>query len=454
MSFLNKKTLNKLNWEFFFRHLFHTFILHILYYMKTFLIFLSFIYFTSVLSQETEICYTDYIYKDSIMTVQIYREGWDLSYPAIKLNSDEKLTLSFDCIGNETNDYYYKLIHCTYDWKPSDLMTMEYINGISENPITNYNFSFNTVVNYTHYEVNFPENGVEITKSGNYIILVYQDNDEKNIVLTKQFIVFEPLAPITAQINKSSDINLIKSHQEVDFTISANSIPLNDAYTEIKPVILQNGFWNTAINNLTPNMVKDKEIIYQFNSDCIFAGGSEFRNFDAKDLKYQSQNIREIIFETPYYHIKLYNDDDRRFKIYKQNDDLNGKYLVKANSRANSQTEADYINVYFTLPMPTPIQKGSLYIFGQLSNNQLSEKNKMIYNYNTHSYQLRLMLKQGYYNYQYILLNDDNPKPDNTFIEGSHLETENDYLIIVYYHAFSSSYDRIIGYTVVNSFNK
>jgi len=403
---------------------------------------------------ENHLRYEDYIYKDSIKSVLIYREGWELSYPAIGLYADERLTISFDEISNETRDYYFKLIHCTYNWKPSDLMPIEYINGVTEDQISDYRFSFNTVIDYTHYELSFPNNDMQITKSGNYIILVYEDGDVENIVLTKRFIVYEPETSIRARVERSSNLDLIKSHQEINFIVNANNLPLNDPYTELKPVIIQNGFWNTMVSDFQPNMVKDKEVIYNFNENCIFPGGSEFRRFDGKDLKYQNQQVREIIFEPPFYHFKLYNDEERRFKIYNNDEDINGKYLVKANYRTNSKTEADYIHAYFTLPMDAPITDGNLYIFGQLSNGQFTKDYRMIYNYKLKAYQIRLMLKQGYYNYEYVLLKDGETKGDATYIEGSHYETENDYIILIYYHAFTSDYDRLVGYTVVNSVNR
>ena len=235
---------------------------------------------------ENHLRYQNYIYKDSIKSVLLYREGWELSYPALNIGSSERLTLSFDEISNDTKDYYFKLIHCTYDWKPSSLMQIEYISGVPEDQISDYKFSFNTVIDYTHYEVSFPNEDMLLTKSGNYIILVYEDGDEENLVLTKRFLVYEPKTSINAKVERSSRLNLIKSHQEVNFIVNANDLYLNDPYSEIKPVILQNGLWNTAVYNIQPSMVKDKEIIYNFNENCIFPGGSEFRHFDSKDLKF------------------------------------------------------------------------------------------------------------------------------------------------------------------------
>ena len=213
--------------------------------MKQNIFILLFLYVIVVFSQtnnddyfdNNQIRYTDYIYKENIKSVILCREGWELSYPAINLYSNERLSLSFDEISSDTKDYYYKIIHCTYDWKPSDLMPMEYIKGITNDQITEYKFSFNTIVTYTHYFLNFPSNDMLITKSGNYIIIVYEDNDEENIVLSKRFLIYEPVVSINARVERSSNLGLIKSHQEVNFIVNADKLSLNDPYTEIKPVI-------------------------------------------------------------------------------------------------------------------------------------------------------------------------------------------------------------------------
>ncbi len=400
---------------------------------------------------ENYLRYENYNYKDSIFAVKIFRAGWRMSYPVISLNSNDQIKLIFDEVGRDVKDYYYKIIHCTSDWKQSDLMPMEYINGVENNQISDYDFSFNTVVSYTHYELKIPDDDMQITKSGNYILFVYEDNDEEKPVLTRRFMVFEPMVDIQGRVDRSSNVDNINTNQEVNFKILTNQLYVNDPYTEIKTIILQNGFWAFSQKNISPSMVKDKEIIYNFNAECSFSGVNEFRHFDAKDLKYQTQNVKQIIFENPYYHFKLYDDEVRRFIIYKSDDDIDGKYLIKANYRTNSDIEADYINVYFTLPYDAPLSNGNIYVFGDLSDGTFTKQNRMIYNYRKKAYQLRMMLKQGYYNYWYVLLKDDTDKPDATYFEGSHYQTENDYMILVYFHSMNSTYDRLVGFNVLNS---
>jgi hypothetical protein len=53
-------------------------------------------------------------------------------------------------------------------------------------------------------------------------------------------------------------------------------------------------------------------------------------------------------------------------------------------------------------------------------------------------------LKQGRYEYAYAIQNKDN-LPDDVAIEGSHSQTENEYLVLVYTRNLQYNYDELIG---------
>lgn len=422
------------------------------------LLLLSLISFSQEESEEyyndNHLRYEDYTYKKDIRSVKIFREGWELSYPFISLNSNDRITLLFDDIEHDVRDFSYKIIHCTYDWQPSELMPMDYLVSLTNDMVSDYKFSFNTVVSYTNYQINIPNDDIQFTISGNYLLIVYEDDDEENLVLTARFSVYESFVGVTGALSRANEIEKRKTNQQVNFTVNLGSLKVNDAYQEIKPVILQNGFWNTEVSDITPNFLRDRELVYDYNDKMSFQGGNEFRNFDIKDLKYQSQYIREIVFEDPFYHIKLYDDESKRFKVYLSDHDINGNYIIKTNYRQDSDTEGDYVHIYFTLPYDAPIIDGDLYVFGRLTDGTFTKKNRMIYNYDKKAYQLRLMLKQGYYNYQYVYLSDDEKKADISYIEGSHFQTENDYLVLIYFRGFTSRFDRLVGYEIINTIGK
>jgi hypothetical protein len=75
----------------------------------------------------------------------------------------------------------------------------------------------------------------------------------------------------------------------------------------------------------------------------------------------------------------------------------------------------------------------------------------MTYNQEKGMYQLDLLVKQGYYNYQYVFVPKGTSDTDEKYFEGSFYETENDYMILVYHRPYGARYDRLVGVKVFNS---
>ena len=125
------------------------------------------------------------------------------------------LRLSFDDLEADQKEYQYKIEHMTFDWKPSSILVSEYLDGFQQNTIQNYENSFNTLVNYTHYSVQFPNNTIRFKKSGNYQISVTDNNG--TLIFKRRFTYFENSATIATKINRSR--NTSNTHQTVNFTI-------------------------------------------------------------------------------------------------------------------------------------------------------------------------------------------------------------------------------------------
>ena len=132
---------------------------------------------------ETKI-FEDKIYDQNINTVRIYKFNDQLSNPIIFLNLKDSLRLSFDDFNDEYRKMYYRIIHCDSEWKKTDINETEYLKGFSVNEIYDYENSFNTKIKYRNYFLKIPNREIEITKSGNYIIQIKDDN---KILLEKKF---------------------------------------------------------------------------------------------------------------------------------------------------------------------------------------------------------------------------------------------------------------------------
>lgn len=400
---------------------------------------------------ELHIRYDNFIYKPSIHTVLLHKEGFELSPPIIELNTDDRLLLSFDDFSDDIKEYFYTVIHCDADWKPSEILPSEYISGFTEVKIMDYKFSVNTVQKYIHYQSSFPNENFKITKSGNYILMIYENPKPDSIVLTRRFMVYEPRISIDIKVKRPTNVDYHDTKQEVDFEINYQGLTITDPFSEIKVVVMQNNRNDNAIQNLKPSFIRPNHLIYDYQEENTFWGGNEYRHFDIKSLRYQSEKIDSIVFGDNKYHVYLYKDKPRRFRPYSTEIDINGKRLISVQEGNDAGTEADYVYVHFCLAYDYPLVDGNLYVFGALSDWTIKNECQMCYNYEKKQYELTLYLKQGYYNYEYLYYKDGDKCADNTFIDGSFYETENDYTVYVYYRRITDRYDKFIGYKQVSS---
>jgi len=394
---------------------------------------------------------TDRVYKSSIKTVQLHREGWDLTYPLIELYGSDRLELSFDEITDQVGNYSYTLQHCDADWLPSRIAPEEYLDGFTENPLQDYSLSFNTTVNYIHYKLILPNDQVRILLSGNYLIKVFENYDPGQLVLVKRFSVAEPLASIEGRAGRPAMSLLRDEGQQVSFLVDLGSVQVNDPYSEIKVAIQQNNRGSMCIRNLKPLFTRGKVLDYNYQEENVFKAGNEYRYFDIKSLRYQSQFIKSIDYQAPCFHVHLYPDQPRDRGPYFFHEDLNGRFYIEVQEGVNRETESDYVYVHFSLPMDAPLVHGDLYVSGALTGWEYKEENRMEYNFDRKAYEGTLLLKQGHYNYEYAFIQEGSTFPDAAYIEGSHHDTENDYVVYVYLSTITSRYDRLIGFQYLNS---
>lgn len=390
--------------------------------------------------------YNNKIYDDDIHTVQLYPVGDSLGLPVIQLNSGQ-LLLQFDDFDQTTKNYSYKIIFCNADWKPADIPKLQYSGGFASGFINDYAYSLNTYQPYIHYRLAFPNDELQLKIPGNYLLIVYKDNPDKPII-TRRFRVYQNKVSITPDIHQATVVQDRDYNQEVDFTVTLGNLNIQDPYSDIKPVLMQNYRKDNKIVGLKPVFVKSNELVYDLDRKNNFAGGSEFHGIDLSNTKYLSQNLQRIAMnpELNRYHFYLYPDKTRAYKAYSSEQDIDGKYVIRNENGNNNETEADYVFVTFTLPYDVPEKNGSMYLLGAFNCWQMNENNRMYYDYKKQAYTLNLYLKQGYYDYAYAFLPDKSDKATFMYTEGDHFETENTYQIFIYSREINNDFDELVGY--------
>ncbi|MFV0289462.1 MAG: DUF5103 domain-containing protein [Mangrovibacterium sp.] len=404
---------------------------------------------TSALAANTVDYYDNQLFKKGIRSVQLYQGDDPLTLPIIRLGTDEFVTLKFDELHANQSDYYYTVLHCDANWNASFLMQSEYLDGFLDNPLNDFALSFNTKVEYTNYKLELPNENINFRYSGNYILMVYEGNDRQNVVLTRRFYVLEPSVEIKGRIKPATFDAYQGDNQELDFEVNMAPFVLNDPNQEVKVVLQKNRRWDSAVTNLKPRYFKEKVLNYNYDQENVFPGGNEFRYFDMRSWKYTGEGVAGIGEFNGFQHVTLNVDELRSNKKYFYYAEMNGQYRVESQDKDkyDYDTECDYAFVHFTLKMPSPLVGGKLCVFGALTDYELSDKYAMTWNFETQQYELSILLKQAYYNYQYVYVPDGENRADETVVEGTYYETENDYQLFVYYRKLNSGrYDQLVGF--------
>lgn len=368
--------------------------------------------------------------------------------PILRLGN--RINLSFDDIIGDEADYYYTIEHYNFDWTPSQLSKNEYLEGFDNVRIMNFTNSLNTLQPYTHYELSIPNNNIKQLKvSGNYLLSVYNSNRE--LVFSRKFMVYEPIAQISAEIKRSRDLNFIDEKQVVNFSINSPDLLLKNPDQNVKVSLVQNYNLKLAISDLKPQYTIANELIYRYDTESSFWGGNEFLQFDNKEIRVTTSDISSVELGDLYHHF-LFLDFTRNSQSYTYNPDINGGFVVRNIQAQNSDVEADYVWIHFRLKNYDIIENGDIHLYGGFNNFELNKSTMLTYNEETGYYEGARLFKQGYYNYKYVLLNQDGSIDDGS-ISGNFDETENVYTIMVYYHPPGARYDRLIGVGSANSRN-
>jgi hypothetical protein len=412
--------------------------------MKYFSILIFLIAFQVAFSQES----ADIIEPEHIKTVTLRSTNSNKYAPIISLG--ESFLISFDDLEADQKDYFYKIEHFNFEWEPSGISDREFIAGYDQDRIRDFENSFNTLQFFTHYKVSFPNRNTKIIISGNYKISILNDDDE--ILFTRRFIVYEPKVNVGVSVHRSRDVSESDTKQTVQFIINHPNLLINNPKQEIKTVLLQNNDWNTAITDLEPQYYRGTQMLYKYIDRTNFWAGNEFHYFDSKSVRNSTLTIARVESGPELYHTILYTNEERIDRPYTLYPDINGNYVIRNIRGEDDAIDSDYTWVFFTLESLEDLEGKRIYVNGSFNNWRFDSSNEMTYNKNTDLYETKLLLKQGFYNYQYITINQSDVI-SNHDIDGSFYQTENEYSVLVYYKKFGSRYDSIIGYGKGNSEN-
>lgn len=400
-------------------------------------LFSSLLAHTQVLNEITNV--------DFIKSISFKSETGKHQFPLI--TKGENFTLQFDDLLAEDNDYYYVIEYFDHDWKPSSLYKNEYLSGLDNLRISNHKSSYGTLQRYTHYKLTLPNENTQFLVSGNYMISVFDTNDE--LMFRRKFLIYEELASIEAGVFRSRELEQFSTHQTVQFSVNPIGINIRNPNNDLKIILLQNEQWDNAKKLSKPQYIIGQELHFRYDLPAQFEGGNEFFHFDTKDNRITNPSI-SYVEQEDLYQTYLFTDPERANYPYTFNPDINGDFIINTVLGEDPDTEADYTQVHFSLAKQYTLRDEEIFLFGKFSNYELNENYRLIYNPSYEVYERTLLLKQGFYNYKYVWKTEEGLEKNK--ISGTHAITENQYLILLYIWDVGNQYDALIGVKTLSSF--
>lgn len=389
-----------------------------------------------------------------IHTPSVYPKGNPVGYPFVDLNSRQVLEFRFDLAGLDREDLHYTVIHCDHQWRPSDLESNQYLRGFNFLRITEMEASFGTRESFVNYHFFFPNDMMEPTVSGNYAVVVFdgtRPDDQSSWLLIYRVVFFESQVRINARVQPSSVVRNRFSHNEVTSELIADNYRIINPMGELNMSILCNGEWRRGIHGLKPAYVRPDAIVFEYSDGrSALPGGNEWRDFEMKDMRFAGLGVEAIRGGSDAWHVYLRPDIPRGGKAaYDSRNDLNGRFLVRSDIASDSHLEAEYVKVHFTLRMPE-WKEGYVAIEGGLSKFS-NEPWIMKYDVTSGAYVFDAMIKQGYYNYRYMIYDNYQASGDWSVTEGNFSATENDFQIFMYHFDRRLGADRVVGFHALRS---
>jgi hypothetical protein len=399
--------------------------------------------------------YPDQVFNPNIRTIKFNIYGDQLGYPIIRLNSNDKLELNFDDMDPEVKNYFYTFQLCNSDWSPVQMSYFDFVRGFTQVRISTYRVSSSVLTRYIHYQATLPDRNCMPTKAGNYILKVFLNGDTTQLAFTRRLLVYDSRLAIAAQVQQPFTQQFFRTHHKLQVAVSTKGVTVTYPNQQIKVVALQNYRWDNCIKDIPPLFFRNDMVEYNTEKDFLLAAGKEWRWLNLRSFRLLGDRVQKQTNTDSTFELYVKPETDRVNQRYYFFRDLNGMFTSETTENVNPFWEAEYAKVHFTYIPPgnAPYPGKDVYLFGEITNYGMLDSAKMRFNTLTGAYETTLKLKQGYYDYMYVTKDKTDNKSgfSTNFTEGSWWESEDHYMILVYYRELGGRYDQLLGVAQLNS---
>lgn len=363
----------------------------------------------------------------------------------INLEQQRGLRLSFDLLEDHARLLGYRLTHCNADWSPSLLNSSEALEGFAEGELEVPLASNATLTSYQHYNLNLDPETLRFRASGNYLLTIYDLDAPEQILLALPLLVAEHCATTQASVRDRSWQGHSTTHQYISCRIPRVHLSLTNPEQWLSIQVLQNGQWEGLQSFTAPSSVEADEVIYSLSQALPFSGGREYYRIEHLEDYQGAQGIGKLERESSRITAQATPHWLDSLAPYLYEPDLDGKQVIRTTAPIDPDTEADYHWVEFIL-RGEPIE-GKVLLQGEAFAFLPESSRQMTYDPESKSYRLRLPMKVGYQEYQFVRASSIAKRSAQTSILGSHSQTTNTYAVLTYLRTPSDRADRLLDLT-------
>ena len=381
------------------------------------------------------------VYNPQVKSLQVVvNQNWQ-SLPVMKLNSEDRLHVSFDELSHDYHRYVYHVERCEADWTTAgEVFESDWLAGFNDNIIDDYEYSINTTVLYTHYRLTLPNDQCRLTMSGNYRLHIREDGSDEDI-LTAEFIVTEQSMLLSMAATTNTDTDTNGRHQQVTMAINYRNLAVTQPEEQIRTVVMQNGREDNCRRNVRPSYISLNGLEWDHCRELIFEAGNEYRKYEVLDPSHPTLGIDYIRWDGEYYQVFPFMSEPRPNYLY--DEDADGAFYIRNSDNRENDTVSDYVWVNYRLKSQ-PGLDGQIVIDGMWAT-EADDTYRMTYDAESGLYTASILQKQGYYSYQY-LWEHENGKRSVLPSEGCFYQTENRYQALVYYKEIGARTWRVVAY--------
>ena len=381
------------------------------------------------------------IYSPQIKSLQAVVNQDFLSPAVMRLHTDDILQIAFDELSHDYHRCAYTIERCEADWTPSEEMfESDWLEGFNAIVIDDHEQSVNTIIPYTHYQLQIPNSQCRLKMSGNYRLHIIDDESQQELACV-EFMVTDQTMSLFMEASTNTDIDHNISHQQLSISLNYNNHIVTNPQEQIRMVVRQNDREDNSRLHVSPSFIQANGLRWQHHQQLIFDAGNEYHKYEVLDPSHPTMGIDYINWDGEQYQVYPFINEPRPHYIY--DEDADGAFYIRNSDNRENDTASEYVWVNYRLKAPE-LPFGRIIIQGMWTTED-PETYLMSYDETERLYTASILQKQGYYSYQYLWQDQDGHLQTLTS-EGNFYQTENRYQAYIYYKGTGERTWRLVSY--------